>query len=577
MKKGLFTLLLLIMTVLPALAAPGNTSGPWGVDAGAFKNLSSALASPNTINKTVVISKPMPINNKTLPADRHIKFVRGGRIEPSAGKVFDFNGQNPEKGQYRIYGGAGTIIGLNEAAPEAFVENTTPGVTDMTAAIQSAATAGKELNMFGSTRYKISGTVNITTSGQLIRGPNKGRNLAFVVAIESDQDIEFFRVTGHYVRFEGLWFICTSNTHSKKHIQAQNVDHLDIVNCRFDGNDVTNTGSATGGGVGFGDGSGGVGGSMGLVDNCIFSNASIDILTWDVKISNTWVWAISRPWGIMAQGSIGNTTIISTDIVPPYYDVPNIKAGIWFSGAITQPVLMGVYIDGNPSLNLGIGILMENGVLNPVITGLRANQNDSDTIVLDSVIGPVVSSSTFLNGNQQRNGASDIVIQKNYTQPIEKPIIEGNTFTQTGLALSGTPGYAVKVAAGATRRQIKIINNSIHQQSSGTGYQNIEIGLMDGAFTSISEGSLAGNAGTMTHYHNDGIISLLSTDTYKTSSYLYSLAYPPRPDQFNFNYASTGSPPNIRFNIGSLPAVSNFGLGLSGTFNNGVLYYSVSL
>jgi hypothetical protein len=118
MKKGLFTLFLLITTALPALAAPGNTSGPWGVDAGGFRNLSTALAAPGYSGKTFVISKPMAINNKTLPTTRHIKFIGGGFINPAAGKVFDFAGQNPKAGLYQIFGGSGSITGLTKASPE---------------------------------------------------------------------------------------------------------------------------------------------------------------------------------------------------------------------------------------------------------------------------------------------------------------------------------------------------------------------------------------------------------------------------------------------------------------------------
>lgn len=138
MKKGFLIILLLLTMAIPAIAAPTNASGPWGIDASGFRNLSSALMSPATAGKTVIVSKPMAINNKTLPSDRLIKITKGGRIEPASGKTFNFNGQNPEADVYKIFGGSGTITGLGIARPEWFADNTVPGATDMTSGLQAA-------------------------------------------------------------------------------------------------------------------------------------------------------------------------------------------------------------------------------------------------------------------------------------------------------------------------------------------------------------------------------------------------------------------------------------------------------
>ncbi len=116
MKKELMVFLLLVLFSTQAHATT-DTTGPWGIKASAFANLSSALASPITVGQTVVIDKGMPINNKTLPADRHIKIIRSGSINPASGKVFNFNGQIPDAGNYRIFSGTGTIVGLTVATP----------------------------------------------------------------------------------------------------------------------------------------------------------------------------------------------------------------------------------------------------------------------------------------------------------------------------------------------------------------------------------------------------------------------------------------------------------------------------
>lgn len=121
MKNGLITLLLLIITALPALAEPGNTSGPWGMDAAAFKNLSTALSSPVTLGQTVVVSKPMSINNKTVSGYRTVRVVNGGRINPMPSKNLNFAaGSSVEAGRYRIFGDNGTVTGLKTAFPEWF-------------------------------------------------------------------------------------------------------------------------------------------------------------------------------------------------------------------------------------------------------------------------------------------------------------------------------------------------------------------------------------------------------------------------------------------------------------------------
>jgi len=115
MKRMIITLILLSVTALPALAVPTNTSGPWGIDAGGFKNLSSALASPSTAGKTVVVSKPMAINNKTT--DRAISVTAGGRINVASGKTVILGGSF-HAGPYHVFAGSGNVTGLSEVYPE---------------------------------------------------------------------------------------------------------------------------------------------------------------------------------------------------------------------------------------------------------------------------------------------------------------------------------------------------------------------------------------------------------------------------------------------------------------------------
>lgn len=135
MKKGLLTLLMMIITALPAMAAPGNTSGPWGLDAGGFKNLSTALASPSTVGQTVVVSKPMAINNKTT--DRAITVTAGGKINVGSGKTLAVNGPF-SAGLYQVFTGSGSVLfGLT---PDILQRVWFPADYDFTATIQSILT-----------------------------------------------------------------------------------------------------------------------------------------------------------------------------------------------------------------------------------------------------------------------------------------------------------------------------------------------------------------------------------------------------------------------------------------------------
>jgi len=119
--KSFYILLLILLTALPALAAPTNTSGPWGIDAAGFRNFSTALASPATIGKTIVVTKPVTVNDMTVTGNRQVKVMPGGRIDVAAGKTLAFALDSGfEAGGHAAFGGAGAVTGLKYAEPEWF-------------------------------------------------------------------------------------------------------------------------------------------------------------------------------------------------------------------------------------------------------------------------------------------------------------------------------------------------------------------------------------------------------------------------------------------------------------------------
>ena len=148
MKQFNFTLLfLLVFFCTVSWGEPAATMindpvlGGLEVDVRLFADLSTAMASPKTVGKTIVVSTVQTCNNLTWPTDRGVRIVKGGRIDPAAGKVLHMNGVQPQAGLYQIYGGGGTVTGLKEAPPEWFGTNTNPGFTDMTAALDKVAVA----------------------------------------------------------------------------------------------------------------------------------------------------------------------------------------------------------------------------------------------------------------------------------------------------------------------------------------------------------------------------------------------------------------------------------------------------
>lgn len=439
------------------------------------------------------------------------------------------------------------------------------GTTDDTAAIQAAVNAYQDV-YFPPGTYKTTSTITVSTDGTRLHGQTKGG----AALITSSNDIEMFKVTGDYVLFEGLRMY-NDSSHTKRHIQSYDAVHMMIKECRIEGTGVNTTGS----GIGFGDGAGGLGGSMGMVTDSILSHASVEVLTWDVHIMNSWIWANSKQYGVKAAGSVGNLTIMGTDFLPPQTSVPSRKASVYFTGAVTQPKVVGCYFDGNATIATGSGLLAEDGVLNLLVSNCHANDHDEDVIILDSIIAPNVSNCNFFKNNRSENGAVDIRLKDSFTQNLERPLIQGNTHLQS-VAKTATAGAAIHVDAGTNRNKMRIINNTIQQPGTGGGYTDPEINLVDGIFANEEAGSLAGNGGTVSLYHVSGSEAIASGDTFETINFSANMAYEPRIDQINTGIVGGGATVILRYQQSG--ARNSFQVGIGpGTHTGFTLHYNVSL
>lgn len=418
-------------------------------------------------------------------------------------------------------------------------------------------------------------TVELSKEGQTILGAgwqtatsNTGGTRILTTA-----DIVSFKLTANFITIEGILFDNTGASMNNSHVWCAGDSFPHIRNCRFRA--LSNT-TASGGGIIIDNGAGAVGGSTALIEDVNVDHGVVKVLRNDVTIRGGFIWANSRPYAIYAAGSVGNLLIDGASVLPPQTTVAARKASIYLTGALSNPRIANVNFDGNSSLSTGPGLLAENALLGLSVQGCYAFGHNESVMIIDSCIAPIIEGCTFKNNNISGNGADDIVIRQNFGQPIEKPIIQGNTHIMTA-AVSGTAGYAVNVVAGVSRNGIRIIDNSIHQPGAGGGYQDIEIFLADGAFANTLAGSLAGNRGTRRHYGYSGVLAYLSTDTFKTLSYGVTMAYAPRPDQISLITASAGAPPSMRFNSAGLPGISSAGIGFHGTFADGNLYWNVIL
>jgi hypothetical protein len=119
--------------------------------------INSAITAIGSENKAALVLSPgtwTMFSNVTIPSNITFKIVPGASIK-TTGYTIAINGPF-EAGLYQVFSGSGTVTGLREARPEWWQANTTPGTTDMRAAINCAIQSTNGPVHFRSTTYAVS-------------------------------------------------------------------------------------------------------------------------------------------------------------------------------------------------------------------------------------------------------------------------------------------------------------------------------------------------------------------------------------------------------------------------------------
>lgn len=314
-----------------------------------------------------------------------------------------------------------------------------------------------------------------------------------------------------------------------------------------------------------------------IIDRCKFNHSQISLKTWDCKITNTWVWALWRDYGIGIHGGSGNITITNVDIVPPFRTDSGVKngsvivgqkAGIWINsigGTPTNNVIMeNIYFDGNPVLDTGVGLLCEN-VFGITLSSYRANKLNSNVIVIDGSYNVIISKGMHYENNKYDQQAYEVLFRNTLGTTFQDVVIDNCHFINhksTGITV---PTSAIKVDSSVDGRVI-ITNNRVCQQGSGYAYGSLEIDI-----ASIIPKLLYTNKGTKTVYRASG--SLTYSGTGATLTTTLPLAYTPKQRDYSFSLEN-GFTPNIR-----VQQINNYQawIATSESVTSTTLYYDIML
>ena len=285
------------------------------------------------------------------------------------------------------------------------------------------------------------------------------------------------------------------------------------------------------------------------IDRCKFNHSQISLKTWDCKITNTWVWALWRPYGIGIHGGSGNINMNNVDVVPPFRTengdknssiISGQKAGIWINsngGNPTSNIIMeNVYFDGNANLDTCPGLLCENAFA-ITLSSYRANLMNSTPIIIDSCYNVIISKGMHYGNNKYDQHSHEILVRKTTQNKHDNIVIDGCHFLNFNDNIS-VPTSAIKIDSSANMSTM-ITNNTISQSGSGVAYGDKEIEFDDNAVPFM----VYTNNGTKTVYRTSG--TLVYSGTGLTINTPIPLAYTPKQKDYSFS-ADNDFTPNFR-------------------------------
>lgn len=400
-------------------------------------------------------------------------------------------------------------------------------------AINDAITKGAKIVRFGAGAYQL-GSVAVNVAGWDY-GTIDGAGIT-ATRITVVGDVNVINVTSNYVTIQNLMLDNQTVSRVNFTVLFNGVNLGSIKSCYF--NSIS---SGNHSGVSF------VNGSMGNVQDSTFNHSCIRVQTWDVKISRCYMWAMTCDYGIGVYGGAGNLTVDNVDIVPPLKTNATGLAAIWVdgTGASSNLEFSNVYLDGNPSLSCKEGIIINNSTFGVNIIGCKANQMDSDCIVIDGAYMVNIIGYEGQANNSQGLGSREIVVRKTGAQSVEAINIIGAQCVRT-TAVSSNPAPAIFVDTTVGAGQVNIRDFSIKQPGAGGGYSVPEVSVPKDA-NGFPTMSMSGKAqmNVYSAVSSQAFGSGVSSVTLNLGGPTFAMAYRPTPAQIELSSDTAALPTRV--------------------------------
>lgn len=408
----------------------------------------------------------------------------------------------------------------------------------LTRAIADAASKGANIIEFGAS-ITLAAAVNCNVDNMTFRGATATGTNVNITA-----DVTVLNVTGNYNVFENFRFYNNIVPRTVFPIVFNGANQGQVRRCYI----VSDSGGRFHG-VRF------TGGSMAVVEGCTFSHACIRVETWDVKIRNSWVWAMSNDYGIGIFNGAGNIDITEVDVVPPLQTTGTGIAGILIDGTTGSNVgikLNTVFIDGNPTLQTRKGIVARGGSANINMVNISSSRCDDDVITIDSCYNVIIDGYNGYNNNNSAGATGrEIVVIKTGTQGIESVRLANISCVMTAAAL-GTAQPAIYVDDSVGAWQVTLDGFNIKQPGAGGGYVNPEVRVPKDANGYPIIGMRG--KGQLSWYHGEGsqvVNSGATTATINLGVSPFALGYRPNPARIRLGFDSTAIVPAYRITYNS--------------------------